>query len=253
MCSLFHRKTRPGSLSDEEAERRMERMIKFILHDAQDKAAEIEAQAEQDAQRIYQQRLAEVERQLRAEYEEKRRETEAMYRRRQGQRLVAAELEVLRMRWEKVARIKLSVRERLDALCQPSSPAYVTFLAYLLAESLLRVADEDCVQLRCRKKDAAVMSSAREQGAHIAATVLASKAGVEKSWRVEQADSEWLSPTIAMDVQHAEDSQHNKQETQQQPTDRSASLDLQPKLVRTSFPCLTASPGLSLMYVLDWL
>ena len=257
-CSegLFRRRLQSGGLSDEEAERRLQKMINFILHDAEDKAAEIVAQAEQEAQRLFQQRLAEAEQQLRAEYEERRRRAEALYRRRQGQRLVQAELEVLRMRWDKVVRVQQSVHERVAALCQPSKPAYVTLLAYLLAEALLRVADEGVVQLRCRKEHTEVVPSAREQGVRIAADLLRRCAGVDKSWRVEPANEEWLSPS-AFSPMDAASTSHGKQGPERKLGDaqRSASHIAQhepcspPPLSAQPRSCLFVSAGCCSVWV----
>jgi len=225
---MFHRKRHPNGLPADEAESRIRKMVAFILNDAHDKADEIKAQTQQDALRLYQQRVTEAEQQLRREYDEKRRRAEAEYRRRQGQRLVEAELQVQRMRWEKVWRIQHSLYQRLTALCQPSDVAYATFLAYLMAEGLLSVANEDRIQLRYREEDAPLMEAVKEQGVKIATATLRCRAGVERSWRVELADGEWLPPRrpVAVEGAHEQDSDRHMLQLQQQHADAKRSAPL---------------------------
>ena len=239
---MFQRKHSSSSLTAEEAESRIRKMIAFILNDAYDKAAEIHAQTEQDALNLYQQHLAEAEQRLRSEYEDKRRRAEAAYRRRQGQKLVAAELEVQSMRWEKVKRVQQSAHQRLAALCQPqpSDTSYGTFMAYLMAEGLLRVADEDRVRVRYREEDAALMATVREQGLSLATGVLRSKAGVEKSWCVELSEGAW-SPAIqlsAVEEAKKKDSTLMMQQLQQQPADTKRSVSLGTLPVRPYLRCV---------------
>ena len=233
------RKRQSAGLTDEEAEWRVQKMIAFILNDAHEKAAEIEAQAEQDALRIYQQRLSEAEQQLRREYDEKRRQAEAAYRRRQGQRLVAAELDVLRMRWEKVSCIRLSLHQRLASLCQPQplDGPYVTFMAYLLAEALLRVADEDKVQVCYRKVDTPLMVAVRARGSDTAAAVLRSQAGLEKRWCVELLEDQWLSlgHVVATESSEEKDRSHINQQALQPGTDANRSVTVMPPPGQHSF------------------
>ena len=174
-----------------------------------------------------------AEQQLRREYDEKRRRAEAEYRRRQGQRLVESELQVQKMRWEKVWRIQHSLYQRLTTLCQPSDIAYATFLAYLMAEGLLSVANEDRIQLRYRAEDAPLMEAVREQGVQIATAALRCRAGVERSWRVELADGDWLPPgqPVAVEGAHEQDSDQHMLRLQQQHAD-----------AKRSAPFTTAAP-----------
>ena len=215
---MFHRQRQPAVPTAAEAELRIRKMINFILNDAHDKAYEIKAQTEQDALHLYQQRITAAQQQLRRDYDEKRRQVDAAYKKRQARQLLAAELEVQTMRWEKVRRIQRSVHHRLTALCQPQ-PSYGTFMAYLLVEALLKVADEDSVQLCYRKEDAPVMAAARERGMEIAAGLLRSRAGVETSWHVELMDSEWLPPgqPITVDAAEKKDDTHSMQSSGPEP------------------------------------
>ncbi|CAK8579296.1 unnamed protein product [Lathyrus sativus] len=169
-------------MNDEDVSRQIHQMVRFIQQEAQEKATEISASAEEEFN-IEKLQLVEAEKKkIRQEYERKERQVEIRKKIEYSMQLNASRIKVLQAQDDIVSSMKeVAAKELLNVshhhlvedILHVGHHEYKNLLKDLIVQSLLRL-KEPSVLLRCRKHDVHMVEHVLEA----AAEEYAEKAGV---------------------------------------------------------------------------
>ncbi|KAJ1631778.1 hypothetical protein T492DRAFT_628186 [Pavlovales sp. CCMP2436] len=124
-------------MNEDQVQKQIEQMVKFIRQEAVEKAREIHVKAEEEFN-IEKLRMVEAEKaRIRAEYERKEKDIEVTKRISQSNHVRAARLNILSERQVQLNNLKEDAQKRLTRLVQ--SDKYASLLESLIVEGLIRL------------------------------------------------------------------------------------------------------------------
>jgi len=165
-------------MEDEEVQKQLEQMVKFIYREADEKANEIQAKGQVEFSIEKSKRVQEEKQKITKDFEKKEKQIERDRKINNSHELNAARLRLYKAREEGVQRI-LSIAHRKLAEVAKDQAVYKKLLKDLIAQGLGRLQEEE-VTVVCRKQDLslveAVMNDAvqeyqRSSGSKVKATV----------------------------------------------------------------------------------
>lgn len=173
------------------ADSQIAKMVSFIKQEAQEKADEIDVQADNDfetqKQNIYAERRAEIER----EFEESRKKRITEQKIARSKEINESRLEVMKQRHGLMNQTKARTLERLIRVAD--SPKYSQLVMYLIAQGLMMVM-EGHVFVRARKVDEKVVRAQIQSALELFQEVMRKETGVIPNCKVEFDDKEYLPP-----------------------------------------------------------
>jgi V-type H+-transporting ATPase subunit E len=140
-----------GAMSDKEVKAQLDRMVSFILREADEKANEVRINAEDEFSAQRQSAVQGEKLKLMKEYEKKEKQVDIEKRITFSNAINQSRLRVLRAREELLAKIVADAQKRLASMGEPGEP-YKKLLRDLILQGLLKL-QEDKVSLRCRETD----------------------------------------------------------------------------------------------------
>eukprot|EP00040_Diaphanoeca_grandis_P004670 m.29661 g.29661 ORF g.29661 m.29661 type:complete len:226 (+) comp16143_c0_seq1:97-774(+) len=142
------------SLSDNEVQKQIDQMVKFIQNEGREKAEEIDTTAEEDFNieklRIVQNKKKAIQ----ALHTRNKKKAEVEKKIAHSTQLNNARLEILKAQDEHLTGIFATVKEQVDGLS--TKPNYGEIITKLIVEGLLTL-NEKTVALRCRKADVSIV------------------------------------------------------------------------------------------------
>lgn len=161
-------------MNDADVSRQIQQLVRFIRQEAEEKANEISASAEEEFN-IEKLQLVEAEkRKIRQEYEKKEKQVEIRKKIEYSMQLNASRIKVLQAQDDLVSSMKEAAAKELLHVSDDHL-AYKNLLKELIVQSLLRL-KEPAVLLRCRKDDHHLVESVL----HLARHEYAEKANVHQ-------------------------------------------------------------------------
>jgi len=138
-------------MDNEEVQKQLDHMIKFIYQEAEEKAREIQSKAMQEFS-IEKQRIVKEERiRIMKEFEKKEKQIEIQKKISYSNELNNSRLQVLKAREEGVQRLLADAHKRLGSVSKDHA-SYKQLLHQLIVQGLLRM-NESKLQVVCRKQD----------------------------------------------------------------------------------------------------
>jgi len=142
-------------MDDEEVQKQLDHMIKFIYREAEEKASEIHAKAMEEFS-IEKQRIVQEERiRIMKDFEKKEKQIEVQKKISYSNELNNSRLQVLKSREEGVQKLLGEAHHRLRALTQDPN-SYKKLLQALTVQGLIKL-QEQKVQIVCRAQDVALI------------------------------------------------------------------------------------------------
>jgi len=168
------------ALSDADVAKQIKHMMAFIEQEANEKAEEIDAKAEEEfniekGRLVQQQRIKIME-----YYERKEKQVELQKKIQQSNMLNAARLRVLKAREDHVASVLEDAKRRLANLTKDQT-MYKKLLEQLLSQGLLEILENN-VLVRCRQSDLALV----EEVAPACIKLYKEKTGKETQIKIDQ-------------------------------------------------------------------
>lgn len=148
------------ALSDADVQKQIKHMMAFIEQEANEKAEEIDAKAEEEfniekGRLVQQQRLKIME-----FFEKKEKQVELQKKIQSSNMLNQARLQVLKAREDHIKNVLDEARRKLGAVTQ-NQQQYQDVLKNLIAQALFQLIEHSVV-IRCRKQDVAAVKSAAD-------------------------------------------------------------------------------------------
>jgi V-type H+-transporting ATPase subunit E len=138
-------------MEDEEVQKQLDHMVKFIYREAEEKASEIQAKAQEEFS-IEKSRMVQDEKlKITKEFERKEKQIEVKKRMAYSNRLNLSRLRILKAREEGVQRLLATAHTRLAEISKDPN-SYKKLLQSLILQGLLKL-QEPKVQVICRKED----------------------------------------------------------------------------------------------------
>jgi len=145
-------------MDNEEVQKQLDHMIKFIYQEAEEKAREIQSKAMQEFS-IEKQRIVKEERiRIMKDFEKKEKQIEVQKKISYSNELNASRLQVLKAREEGVQKLLGDAHKRLAYLTKDPN-AYKQLLHSLIVQGLLRM-NETKLQIVCRRQDIGLVKDA---------------------------------------------------------------------------------------------
>jgi len=143
-------------MDDEEVQKQLDHMIKFIYREAEEKASEIQAKAMEEFS-IEKQRIVQEERlRLMKDFEKKEKQIEVQKKIQYSNELNSSRLTVLKSREDGVQKLLSDAHKRLG-LVSKDAALYKTLLHSIIVQGLIKL-HESKVQVVVRKQDLAVVN-----------------------------------------------------------------------------------------------
>jgi len=137
-------------MDEEEVQKQLDHMIKFIYREAEEKASEIQAKAMEEFS-IEKQRIVQEERiRIMKDFEKKEKQIEVQKKIQYSNELNGSRLQVLKSTEEGVQKLLGEAHRRLGAIS--NDPSYKQLLQALIVQGLIKL-HEPKVQIVCRKQD----------------------------------------------------------------------------------------------------
>jgi len=141
-------------MDDEEVQKQLDHMIKFIYREAEEKASEIQAKAMEEFS-IEKQRIVQEERlRIMKDFEKKEKQIEVQKKIQYSNELNQSRLSVLKSREEGVQKLLGEAHKRLGKVSK--DPSYKKLLQDLIVQGLIKM-HESKLQVVCRKEDIALV------------------------------------------------------------------------------------------------
>lgn len=176
-------------LSEEDVRKQIDHMIAFIDQEAQEKAEEIDAKAEEEFQ-IEKGRLVQQQRQKIMEfYSKKEKQLEQQRRIQQSQLVNSARLSLLKKREEYIDGILDEARERLGEI-RMDPKRYQELLEGLISQGLFQILESD-IALKCKRDDLPAVKKAIPN----AVASFKSRSGMDVKITIN--DTEWLGGDVS--------------------------------------------------------
>jgi len=138
-------------MDDEEVQKQLDHMIKFIYREAEEKSSEIQSKAMEEFS-IEKSRLVQEERlRMMKEYEKKEKQIEVQKKIQYSNELNLSRLQVLKAKEEGVQKLLAEAHKRL-AIVSKDKASYKKLLESLVIQGLLKL-QEPKVSIICRKED----------------------------------------------------------------------------------------------------
>jgi V-type H+-transporting ATPase subunit E len=183
-------------MEDEEVQKQLDHMVKFIQREAEEKASEIQAKAQEEFS-IEKARMVQEEKlKIMKEFERKEKQIEVKKRMAYSNRLNMARLRILKAREEGVQRLLANAHHKLADISKDQA-AYKKLLQSLILQGLLKL-QEPRVQIICRKEDKQIV----DQVASVAAEEYRKK--LSKECQIEVDNTVFLPPGPAHATNQAE-------------------------------------------------
>ncbi|PRP88321.1 vacuolar H+-ATPase E subunit [Planoprotostelium fungivorum] len=144
-------------MEDDEAQKQVEQMTKFILREADEKVDEINAKAQEEFSIEKSKNVQEAKQKISKEFEKKEKNIEVKRKIDASNELNQSRLRILKAKEEGVQRILSVAHKKLGELSKDQN-AYKKILKDLLVQALLRLAEET-VNVVARKQDLALVES----------------------------------------------------------------------------------------------
>eukprot|EP01053_Blabericola_migrator_P006963 Blabericola_migrator_1__6962@NODE_3528_length_1706_cov_281_953020_g2192_i0_p1_GENE_NODE_3528_length_1706_cov_281_953020_g2192_i0NODE_3528_length_1706_cov_281_953020_g2192_i0_p1_ORF_typecomplete_len231_score79_95vATPsynt_E/PF01991_18/2_8e58DUF4886/PF16227_5/0_05DUF4886/PF16227_5/3e02DUF885/PF05960_11/0_14DUF1104/PF06518_11/0_24DUF1104/PF06518_11/8_4e03THOC7/PF05615_13/2_8THOC7/PF05615_13/4_5e02DUF632/PF04782_12/3_2DUF1283/PF06932_11/34DUF1283/PF06932_11/42Spore_II_R/PF09551_10/2_5e03Spore_II_R/PF len=142
-------------MDDFESQKQIDQMVKFILNEAKDKAAEIEAKSMEDFNIEKLKLLQQMKDKVRADYKKKAKQLET-------EKAIARSTAVNKARLKKIAARQLKINEAVKSASRSladlskDSHKYPKLVTELIVQAMLRLLEPEVLVL-CRKEDEAFM------------------------------------------------------------------------------------------------
>jgi len=150
-------------MEDDEVQKQLDHMVKFIEREAEEKASEIKAKAQEEFS-IEKARLVQDEKlKIMKEFDRKEKQIEVKKRMAFSNRLNLARLRILKAREEGVQRLLTQAHGRLTEVSKDPN-SYKKLLQALILQGLLKL-QEPRVQIICRKEDKNLVDQVVRQAA----------------------------------------------------------------------------------------
>jgi len=183
-------------MEDEEVQKQLDHMVKFIQREAEEKASEIQAKAQEEFS-IEKARMVQEEKlRLMKEFERKEKQIEVKKRMAYSNRLNMARLRILKAREEGVQRLLANAHVRLADISKDQN-SYKKLLQSLILQGLLKL-QEPKVTIVCRKEDKQLVESV------VKAAVDEYRKKVSKECQIEVDNHVFLPPGPAHSTNQAE-------------------------------------------------
>jgi len=144
-------------MEDEEVQKQLDHMVKFIYREAEEKASEIQAKAQEEFS-IEKARMVQEEKlKIMKEFDRKEKQIEVKKRMAYSNRLNMSRLRILKAREEGVQKLLSQSHTRLADISKDSN-TYKKLLHGLVLQGLLKL-QEPKVQVICRKEDKSIIDS----------------------------------------------------------------------------------------------
>jgi len=141
-------------MDEEEVQKQLDHMIKFIYREAEEKASEIQAKAMEEFS-IEKQGIVQEERiRIMKEYEKKEKQIEVQKKIQYSNELNGSRLQVLKAREDGVQKLLADAHKRLGVVSK--EPSYKKLLQSLIVQGLIKL-QENKVQIVCRTQDLALV------------------------------------------------------------------------------------------------
>jgi len=138
-------------MEDEEVQKQLDHMVKFIYREAEEKASEISAKAQEEFS-IEKSRMVQDEKlKIQKEFERKEKQIETKKKMAYSNRLNLSRLRISKAREEGVQRLLSTAHSRLTEIAKDQN-SYKKLLQNLILQGLLKL-QEPKVQVICRKED----------------------------------------------------------------------------------------------------
>jgi len=145
-------------MDDEEVQKQLDHMIKFIYREAEEKASEIHSKAMEEFS-IEKQRIVQEERiRIMKDFEKKEKQIEVQKKIQYSNELNNSRLTVLKAREEGVQKLLADAHKRLSLVTKDSA-SYKKLLQSLIVQGLIKL-QETKVQIVCRTQDLALVKEA---------------------------------------------------------------------------------------------
>lgn len=164
-------------MEDTDAQKQIDQMVKFILNEAKDKAAEIEAKSMEDFNIEKLKLVQQMKEKIRNEYRKKAKQVET-------EKVIARSTAVNKARLKKIAARQLKINEAVRAASKSLMDLSIDTYKYpklccdLIVQSMLKLL-EDSVIVRVREDDVHAVSSILSQAEKRYLTIL-NEAGISK-------------------------------------------------------------------------
>jgi len=141
-------------MDDEEVQKQLDHMIKFIYREAEEKASEIQAKAMEEFS-IEKQRIVQEERiRIMKDFEKKEKQIEVQKKIQYSNELNTSRLQVLKSREEGIQKLLAEAHRRVGQISK--DPSYKKLLQNLIVQGLIKL-QEAKVQVVCRTQDLALV------------------------------------------------------------------------------------------------
>ncbi|XP_065841691.1 V-type proton ATPase subunit E-like [Oscarella lobularis] len=186
------------ALSDEDVEKQIKHMIAFINQEAQEKAEEIAAKAEEEFS-IEKGRLVQQEKlKIMAIYEKKDKQIELQKKIQRSNQLNQSRLKVLKQRDDQIKTLLESARDRLSVVTQ-NTGQYQNLLRGLIVQGLFQLLESQVI-IKCRKADLSFVKSA------CSPAVQEYERGTKKSVKITVDETSFLGADVSGGVElHAQE------------------------------------------------
>ncbi|XP_026991713.2 V-type proton ATPase subunit E 1a isoform X2 [Tachysurus fulvidraco] len=158
----FHTKATEMALSDADVQKQIKHMMAFIEQEANEKAEEIDAKAEEEFN-IEKGRLVQTQRlKIMEYYEKKEKQIEQQKKIQMSNLMNQARLKVLKARDDMILDLQNEARTRLSVIAKDKAQ-YMSLLEGLVLQGFYQLL-EPKVTIRCRKDDVAMVEDGRDGG-----------------------------------------------------------------------------------------
>jgi len=173
------------ALSDRDVKAQLDRMVAFIIREAEDKSKEIQDKASEEFS-LEKQRLVQTEKaKIIKDFERKEKQMEVARRIAASNALNSSRLRVLKAREDAIAKILVDAQKKLSELGQPSEQ-YKQLLGQLILQALLKLKEPQVV-VRCRQVDKDLVQSQLDGAARAYNTKTGDTVKIS-------LDTNWLAP-----------------------------------------------------------
>lgn len=180
-------------MDDAESQRQIDQMVKFILNEAKDKAAEIEAKSMEDFNIEKLKLLQQMKDKVRQDYKKKAKQLET-------EKAIARSTAVNKARLKKIAARQVKINEAVKiasrslADLSKDSHKYPKLLTDLIVQAMIRLLEPE-VLVRCRKEDESIMNDCIANAEKKYKQIM-QEAGVSTSVKASIDKSRYLPPSM---------------------------------------------------------
>jgi len=162
----------------EDGEKQIGQMVSFILHEAKQKAAELESKAREEFNITKMQIVKDQREKIRKEFGAKQKRLETQQAIARSTAINNARLKRVTARTEALDSAMTGVKQKLQAITKDPSK-YKELITSLIVQGSLKVL-EDKVQVRCRQEDRPLVQSAFAEAERAYSTQIKRQTGVER-------------------------------------------------------------------------